>query len=192
MTVAEQRSSSNTVIKRFLAEGVQFPTGTSPNTKLFYSKDHLGSIRSLSNENGTMLGTVDYDAYGGISRAPVPANDTSGSGPVLTSAVSRLTHSFAGTFDVNLALSGAPGIEMRRGATTGAYQVVLTFDRNVLSDTSTTLAAGVGSVSTTTFSGNTATVSLSGVADRQTITIELDNVVGVVGVNAKVLVSMSV
>jgi hypothetical protein len=33
---------------------------------------------------------------------------------------------------------------------------------------------------------------LSGVSDRQTITVELDNVVGVVGVNSKVLVSMSV
>jgi RHS repeat-associated protein len=67
-----------------------------------------------------------------------------------------------------------------------------TFDRNVLSATSTTVAAGIGTVSSTTFSGNTATVSLSGVADRQTITIELDNVVGVVGINSKVLVSMSV
>jgi RHS repeat-associated protein len=67
-----------------------------------------------------------------------------------------------------------------------------TFDRNVLSATSTTVAAGIGTVSSTTFSSNTATVSLSGVADRQTITIELDNVVGVVGINSKVLVSMSV
>lgn len=157
-----------------------------------YSKDHLGSTRSLTNENGTVMATVDYDAYGGISRAPVPANDASGVGPILTSAASRLTHSFAGSFDVNLPLSGAPGIEMRRAGATGAYQLVLTFDRNVLSDTSTTVAAGVGSVSSTTFSGNTATVQLSGVADRQTITVELDNVVGAVGVNSKVLVSMSI
>jgi RHS repeat-associated protein len=189
MTIAEERNSSNTVVKRFLAEGVQLPTGTSPNTKLYYSKDHLGSIRSLTNENGTILGTLDYDAYGGISRSPVPANDTSGSGPVLTSTVSRLTHGGAGTFDVNLPLSGAPGIEMRSST---SYTLVLTFDRNVLSDTSTTLAAGIGTVSSTTFSGNTATVQLSGVSDRQTITVELDNVVGVVGVNSKVLVSMSV
>jgi RHS repeat-associated protein len=190
MTIAEERNSANTVMKRFLAEGVQLPTGTFPNTKLYYSKDHLGSIRSLSNENGTIMGTVDYDAYGGISRAPVPANDTSGSGPVLTSAVSQVTHSFAGTFNLNLPLSGAPGVEMRNAA--GAYKLILTFDRNVLSDTSTTLAAGVGSVSSTTFSGSTATVQLSGIADRQTITVELDNVVGVTGVNAKVLVSMSI
>jgi RHS repeat-associated protein len=188
-TIAEERDASNTVVKRFLAEGIQFPTGTTPNTKLYYSKDHLGSIRSLTNENGTILGTLDYDAFGGISRAPVPANDTSGSGPVLISAVSRLTHGSAGTFDVNLPLTDAPGIEMRSGAN---YTLVLTFDRNVLSDTSTTIAAGIGTVGSTTFNGNTATVSLSGVSDRQTITVELDNVVGAVGVNSKVLVSMSV
>ena len=191
MTIAEERDDSNTVVKRFFAEGVQLPTGTSPDTKLYYSKDHLGSIRSLTDENGTIIGTIDYDAFGGISRAPVPANDTSGSGPVLLSAVSRLTHGHgsAGTFDVNLPLSGAPGIEMRSGTD---YVLVLTFDRTVLSDTSTQLATGVGTVGSTTFSGNTATISLSGVSDRQTITVELDNVVGGVGVNSKVLVSMSV
>src|ERR1700736_1131891 len=177
MTIAEERDASNTVVKRFLSEGVQLPTGTAPNTKLYYSKDHLGSTRSLTNENGTVLATLDYDAYGGISRAPLPANDPSGVGPALVSAVSRKTHGGAGTFVVNLPLSGAPGIEMR-GASN--YTIVLTFDRNVSADTSTTVAAGVGTVSSTTFSGNTATVSLSGVSDRQTITVELDNVVGVV------------
>jgi RHS repeat-associated protein len=189
MTIAEERSDSSTVAKRFLPEGVQFPNGAVPNTKLYYSKDHLGSIRGLTNENGTILGTIDYDAFGGISRAPVPANDTSGAGPVLLSAVSRMTHGDAGTFDVNLPLSGAPGIEMRGGT---SYTIVLTFDRLVLADTSTTVAAGIGTVGTATFNGNTATISLSGVADRQTITLELDNVVGVVGINSKVLVSMSV
>ncbi len=189
MTIAEERDSTNTVIKRFLPEGVQLPTGITPNNKLYYSKDHLGSVRSLTNANGTILDTLDYDAYGGISRAPVPANDTSGAGPVLTVAASRMTHGSSGTFDVNLPLSAAPGIEMRSGP---SYTVLLTFDRTVLSATSVTVSSGVGSVASTTFSGNTATVSLSGVSDRQTITLELDNVVGVVGVNTKVLVSMSV
>jgi RHS repeat-associated protein len=189
ITIAEERDSSNAVVKRFLPEGVQLPTGVTPNTKLYYSQDHLESARSVTNENGTILGTLDYDAFGGISRAPVPANDTSGSGPVLTSAVSRMTHGTAGTFDVNLPLSGMPGIEMRSGT---SYTLVLTFDRNVLSATRTTIASGIGTVGSSTFSGNNATVSLSGVSDHQTITVELDNVVGAVGINSKVLVSMSV
>ena len=188
--IAEERDSSGTVLKRFLAEGVQIPANSSPNSKFYYSRDHLGSIRSLTNENGTVVSTLDYDPYGGISRTPAPANDTSGSGPTLTAAVSRLTHGSAGTFDINLPLSGAPGIEMR-GST--SYTVVLTFDRPVLSATSASVASGVGSVSgLPSFSGNAATIQLSGVADRQTITVELDNVVGVTGTTAKVLVAMSV
>ena len=150
----------------------------------------LGSVRSLTNESGAVMSTLDYDPFGSISRAPVPANDTSGSGPTLTAAVSRLTHGSAGTFDINLPLKGAPGIEMRGG---GSYTVVLTFDRPVVVATSASIASGVGSVSgLPSFSGNTATIQLTGVADRQTITVELDNVVGVIGTNAKVLVGMSV
>jgi RHS repeat-associated protein len=190
-TIAEERNSTDTVLKRFLPEGVQIPTNASPNSKLYYSRDHLGSVRSLTNENGTLLSTLDYDPYGSISRAPVPANDTSGAGPTLTAAVSRLTHGSAGTFDVTLPLSGAPGIEMRTQG--GSYTLVLTFDRPVLVATSATIASGVGTVSgLPSFSGNTATVQLSGVADRQTITVELDNVIGVTGMTAKVFVAMSV
>lgn len=191
-TIVEQRNSTGTVLKRFLPQGVQIPANSSPNSKLFYSRDHLGSIRSLTNENGTLLSTLDYDSYGSISRPPVPANTTS-NGPVITGAVSRKTHGSAGTFDVNLPLSGAPGIEMRSAAgAAGNYTLVLTFDRPVLSGTAT-MASGVGSAGALpAFSGNTATVQLTGVADRQTVTVELDNVVGVAGTTAKVLVAMSV
>ncbi len=192
--IAEERNGSNVVIKRFLEQGMQVPAQVSPNAKLYYSRDHLGSIRSLTNENGTLLSTLDYDPYGSISRAPVPANDTSGSGPKLIGAVSRMTHRTSGSFDINLALSGAPSIEMRLGAGSGGnYTVVLTFDGAVSAATSASVASGVGSVSgLPTFLGNTATVQLGGVADRQTITVELDNVVGGGGTTAKVFVAMSI
>jgi RHS repeat-associated protein len=189
MALAEERNSG-TVVKRFLPDGVQVTVNSSPNTKLFYSRDHLGSIRSLTNETGTLLGTLDYDAYGSISRAPVPAN-TSSNGPVITGAVSRLTHGSAGDFDITLPLSGAPGIEMRK-TTGGNYTLILSFDRPVVSGTAT-IASGVGTVNgLPSFSGSTATVQLSGVSDRQTITVELDNVAGVTGLTDKVLLAMSV
>jgi RHS repeat-associated protein len=189
MTIAEERDKYNNVVKRFLPEGVQVLANASPNSKLFYSRDHLGSVRSLTNETGTLLSTVDYDSYGSISRPPVPANTTSG-GPVITAAESQLTHGSAGMFAIPLPLSGAPGIEMRTQG--GTYTLMLTFDRPVVSGTAT-MASGVGTVNgVPTFSGNTATVQLSAVANRQTITVELDNVVGVTGVTDKVLVAMSV
>jgi RHS repeat-associated protein len=93
-------------------------------------------------------------------------------------------------FAIPLPLSGAPGIEMRTQG--GTYTLMLTFDRPVVLGTAT-IASGVGTVnSLPSFSGNTATVQLSGVANRQTITVELDNVVGITGVTSKVLVAMSV
>jgi hypothetical protein len=88
-----------------------------------------------------------------------------------TSVVSRLTHGSAGQFDINLPLSGPPGIECRSGGSSGAYQIVLTFPHAV---TVTSYAvSGAASVATTSTSNNTVTVNLTGVADAQTITITL-------------------
>lgn len=189
MEIAEERNGSNAVIRRFLPDGIVDPQALSPNSKLFYSRDHLGSVRSLTNENGILLGTLDYDPSGRISRAPVPANDTS-QGPVITGAVSRLSHGAAGSFDVELPLSGVAGIEMRRAY--GNHTMVLTFDRPVASATGASVVAGVGTVGTPTFSGNTATVPLTGLADRQTVTLELSNVAATGGGTAvKVSVAMS-
>ncbi len=104
-----------------------------------------------------------------------------------------MTHGSAGTFNVALPLSGTPGIEMRSGGANGNYTLVLTFDRTVIAATNATVTSGVGTVNgLPSFSGNTATVQLSGVADRQTLTVALDNVIGVPGTTDKVFVAMSV
>src|SRR2546430_16455009 len=50
---------------------------------------------------------------------------------LLTGAVSRKTQGVAGTFDINLPLSGEPGVECRSGG--GNYTEVFTFDNNVVS-----------------------------------------------------------
>jgi RHS repeat-associated protein len=74
----------------------------------------------------------------------------------------------------------------------GNYTLILTFDRTVLAATSTSIASGVAAVNgVPIFSGSTATVQLSGVADRQTVVIELDNVTGVSGITGKVFVAVS-
>ncbi|PYU18576.1 MAG: hypothetical protein DMG30_27290, partial [Acidobacteria bacterium] len=49
----------------------------------------------------------------------------------LTGSVSRKTHGGAGTFDINLPLSGEPGVECRSGG--GNYTEVFTFNNNVVS-----------------------------------------------------------
>ena len=186
--IAEERSSTDAVVKRFLPQGVQVLGNAAPNSKLYYSRDHLGSVRTLTNETGTLLSTLDYDAYGSLSRAAVPVNASSG-GPVITNAVSRLTHGSAGTFDLPLPLAGAPAIEMRSG-NGGLYTLVMTFDRNVVSG-SAAIASGIGSAGAPTFSGTTATVQLSSVTSRQTVTLELDNVSDGTVATSKVFVAVS-
>jgi hypothetical protein len=92
----------------------------------------------------------------------------------LTDAVSRKTHGAAGTFDVELPLTGSVGIECRSGGAGGNHTFVFTFTNNVVSGNAT--VTGTGFVSSFTFSGNTMTVNLTGVSDVQQITVTLSNV----------------
>jgi serine protease AprX len=93
---------------------------------------------------------------------------------LLTGAVSRKTQGGAGTFDINLPLSGEPGVECR--SSSGNYTQVFTFDNNVISG-SAAVTSGVGSVSgNPVFSGHTMTVNLTGVTDVQRITVTLTGV----------------
>src|SRR5438876_3468055 len=93
---------------------------------------------------------------------------------LLTGAVSRKTQGGAGTFDINLPLSGEPGVECRSGG--GNYTEVFTFDNNVVSG-SAAVTGGTGSVSgSPVFSGHTMTVNLIGVIDVQRLTVTLTGV----------------
>ena len=105
----------------------------------------------------------------------VPTPDTCN--PVLlTDAVSRKTHGAAGTFDVDLPLSGEPGVECRSGGGSGDHTFIFTFTDNVVSGNAS-VTSGVGSVSgSPTFNGNAMTVNLTGVSDVQQIAVTLSNV----------------
>jgi hypothetical protein len=101
--------------------------------------------------------------------------------PQVLGAVSRKTHGAAGTFDVDLLLTGNPGIECRTGANSGEHQLVITFAApitNVSSANATPGSGGTGAVSgTPTVSGKQVSVNLTNVSNAQTLTINL------VGVN---------
>jgi RHS repeat-associated protein len=55
----EERDGSNNVTKRFYPQGMQVGS-----TKYYYTKDHLGSIRELTDSSGTVQARYDYDPYG--------------------------------------------------------------------------------------------------------------------------------
>ncbi len=107
------------------------------------------------------------------------------------SAVSRKTHGGAGTFDVDLPLSGAPGIECRTGGSTNDYMIIVTFGNPVIVNGSpqAQVTSGVGCVGTggvcdgnVSMSGNTVTIPLTNVANAQTLNVTLNSVNGAVNV----------
>lgn len=62
--ICEERDGSGaTVTKRFFAEGEQRIGGRDAGN-YYYSRDHLGSIREVTNAAGALQARYDYDAYG--------------------------------------------------------------------------------------------------------------------------------
>jgi Dockerin type I domain len=100
--------------------------------------------------------------------------------PQLVSVVSEKTHGSAGTFDINLPLSGTRGVECRSGGTgeaAGQFTMILTFSTPLASCGSTT---GNGAL----FSGpgpNQCTVNLSRVTNATYVTVTLNGVVSSTG-----------
>jgi RHS repeat-associated protein len=70
----EERNGSNVVTKRFYEQGVQIPGASSPADKLFYTKDHLGSVREVVDDNEVVRGRWDYDPYGRRSANAIVSN----------------------------------------------------------------------------------------------------------------------
>lgn len=97
----------------------------------------------------------------------------------LTGVVSRMIHGSAGTFDLNLPLTGNPGIECRRGGPNGNYTIVFSFMNTLTSASGASLVDGTGSVTTSSIDSDDAhnyIVNLTGVTDAQVITVNLGNV----------------
>jgi RHS repeat-associated protein len=57
--VSEERDASNNVTKRYYAQGMQVGSNTN-----YYARDHLGSIRELTDSSGAIHARYDYDPYG--------------------------------------------------------------------------------------------------------------------------------
>ena len=86
--------------------------------------------------------------------------------------VSRKTHSFAGTHDVALPLTGG-GIEDRSGGPNGNHELVVTFSVPVTFSGATT---SCGSVMGTSTSGNQVTIDLTAVPNASRCSVTLNDV----------------
>jgi hypothetical protein len=95
--------------------------------------------------------------------------------PVPLSAVSRKTHGAAGTFDLNLSLTGNPTVEPRSGGPNNNHQVVVTFAAPITMS-GASISAGTATVSSFTTNGSDALINLTGVTNAQKLGITLDGV----------------
>ena len=111
------------------------------------------------------------------------------SAPMVQSAVSRKTHGAAGTFDINMPLTGTSGVECRTGGATHDYSLVVTFSGNVTVTgmPQSQVVTGTGCVGsggtcdpngTVSVSGNMVTVPLTNIADIQVINVQINGVNG--------------
>jgi RHS repeat-associated protein len=57
--ICEERDASNNVTKRYYPQGVQIGS-----TNYYYTRDHLRSVRELTDSSGTVQARYDYDPYG--------------------------------------------------------------------------------------------------------------------------------
>ena len=102
----------------------------------------------------------------------------------LNAAVSRKTHGSAGTFDVDLPLTGPHGIECRSGGTNGDYTMIFSFANTLTTVSAATVASGTGQAYDSAIDSSDAhnyIVNLTGVANAQIINVRLANVADSVG-----------
>jgi RHS repeat-associated protein len=65
--LCEERTPSGAVSKRFFAQGMKLEMGSTTGT-YYYTRDHLGSIRELTDINGNIRARYSYDPFGRRTR----------------------------------------------------------------------------------------------------------------------------
>ena len=156
----------------------ELETSAWPSGSWVSSAPNLPSARQANSAGFFSTGRVGGEIWttGGVSASLAYLNQHlfRANSLQLTNAVSRKSHGGV-LFDVNLPLTGAPGVECRTGGAGGDHTLVFFFTTNVVSG-SATVTEGVGTAGAASFSGHSMTVPLTGVTDVQKITVTLDTV----------------
>ncbi len=178
----------STVKAEFFVDSVLRYTDVNNENHFHYGGAHMLFDTTQFTYGSHIVGMRVTDTKGQTNEKDVRIIIGSGgtSPPPIQSAVSRKVHGSAGTLDINLPLAGTPGVECRSGGDTGDYQVVINFasavtvNGNFQADvTSGTGAVGVNGASNggvVSVNGATVTVSLTNIANAQTIGLTLFDV----------------
>jgi PKD repeat protein len=157
---------------------LDFGDGTTPVTQSSPSFSHT---YTAPGDYPARLTVSDTAGHVSANAAQVVIHVASVNPPQLASVnpvVSRMMHGTIPTpFDVNLPLTGARGVECRRGSTPGNYTMVFTFANNLVSVGGAGLVTGFGSVSSSAIGPNLNqyTVNLINVTNQQYLSVALLN-----------------
>jgi hypothetical protein len=130
-------------------------------------QDQRGSLRPVTYNDPSIVPPPggDRSDIGAVELAP---------GVLPTDAASWKMHGGAGSFPIDLPLTGDPGIECRSGGATNDYQVIVNFAGPVNFSPPAVVTSGSGSVASSTGNGtNQVTLNLTGVTNGQIITVAL-------------------
>lgn len=146
-----------------IGSGVQI----SPDNALDRLSLRLVSALTIQADGRPLIGGI-FNQVNGTARSCLARLTTQ---PIAFTSLGRLQHGSMGFFDVDLPLSGLPGVECRNIAS-NFYNVVFTFVDPVTTS-GATVTAGAGSVASTSMNGNQVTVNLTGVTNAQRLTLTL-------------------
>jgi hypothetical protein len=155
-------------------DGTLWSIVTSPNISTA-QKNVLSGVTCVSASECWAVG-YSYNANTGLAQTLIEEFTI----PVqLNAVVSRKVHGSAGTFDVNLPLTGTAGIECRSGGANGNYTIVFTFANTLTTVGGAGVTSGTGSVASSSLDSSDThnyIVNLTGVTNAQVITVSLSNV----------------
>jgi YD repeat-containing protein len=100
--LAEEKDGSGQTTKRFFSQGVKLVDGSAAGN-YFYARDHLGSIRELTDTAGTIRARYDYDPYGRRTELTGDLDTDLGFAARYLHAPSALSLGLTRAYDPNLA-----------------------------------------------------------------------------------------
>ncbi len=196
-----RNAANNTDSQLFYSYSVDGGVTWSPNVPVsnsftplegYPNQNKMGDYITIVSDNGggnvAYAATFNFNASRGQHEEDVYYLRVAPPAPVAQSVVSRKMHGAAGNFDIDLPLTGTPGIECRSGGGTNDYQIIITFGTSVtvngnpqaevVAGTATIGSGGVGNGGMVTVNGSTVTIGLTNVANAQTIHVALNGVNG--------------
>jgi RHS repeat-associated protein len=124
--ICEERNVGGVVTKRFFDQGMKVENGSDAGS-YFYTRDHLGSIRYVTDVNGNVRAQYDYDPYGRRTRLAGNIEADFGFAGMFWSAETELSLTHFRAYDSELGrwLSRDPlqDAEIRSGPNLYAYAV---------------------------------------------------------------------